>query len=138
MKQWKASEFCAWLLFYSLPVLSGLLPPDYIYHLSLLVSAMHILLADAIQIADIQKAQEQLELFYRLVPQLDLFEICTANMHCVIHLSQFVRNWGPMWCYSCFGFESMMAGHLRKYCHGTRNVLAQMIHNVRSVKHYQY
>lgn len=109
MKQWKASEFCAWLLFYSLPVLSGLLPPDYIYHLSFLVSAMHILLADAIQIADIEKAQEQLELFYRLVPQLDLFEICTANMHCVIHLSQFVCNWGPMWCYSCFGFESMMA-----------------------------
>lgn len=108
MKQWKASEFCAWV-FYSLPVLSGLLPPDYIYHLSLLVSAMHILLADAIQIADIEKAQEQLELFYRLVPQLDLFEICTANMHCVIHLSQFVRHWGPMWCYSCFGFESMMA-----------------------------
>ena len=94
MKQWKASEFRAWLLFYSLPVLSGLLPPDYIYHLPLLVPAMHILLGDAIQIADIEKVQEQLELFYRLVPQLYQFEICTANMHCVIHLSQFVRNWG--------------------------------------------
>ena len=41
-KQWKASEFRAWLLYYCLPVLSDLLPSDYIYHLSLLVSPMHI------------------------------------------------------------------------------------------------
>lgn len=31
MKQWKASEHRAWLLYYALPVLSDLLPPDYIY-----------------------------------------------------------------------------------------------------------
>ena len=41
-----------------------------------------------------------------------------------------VKNWGPLWVYSCFGFESMN-GHLRKSCHGTRLVLAQMIHTVR-------
>ena len=130
MKQWKASEFRAWLLFYSLPVLSDLLPADYIYHLALLVSAIHILLGDAIKTADIDIAQEQLELFYKLAPQLYPAKICTANMHSLIHLSRFVHSWGPLWCYSCFGFESMN-GHLRKYCHGTRNVLSQLIHNVR-------
>ena len=41
LKQWKASEFRAWLLFYNIPVLGDLLPPDYSYHLSLLVSSMH-------------------------------------------------------------------------------------------------
>ncbi len=55
-KQWKASEYRAWLLYYCLPVLSNLLPSDYIYHLSLLVSAMHILLGDIISIADVKIA----------------------------------------------------------------------------------
>ena len=46
-KQWKASEFRAWLLYYCLPVLYDLLPSDYIYHLSLLDSAVHILLKNS-------------------------------------------------------------------------------------------
>lgn len=52
------------------------------------------------------------------------------NLHMPIHFSKFVRSWGPLWCYSCFGFESMN-GHLRKNCHGTRLVLTQLIHNIR-------
>ena len=130
MKQWKASEYRAWLLYYSLPVLSNLLPSDYIYHLALLVSAMHILLGDAIQSSDIDIAHELLVSFYELVPKLYPISISTANMHSIIHLAQFVRDWGPLWCYSCFGFESVN-GHLRKYCHGTRYILPQMINNVR-------
>ena len=130
MKQWKAAEFRAWLLYYCLPVLSDLLPPKYIYHLSLLVSTMHILLGDMIPVGDVDKAQKMLELFYELTPQLYGEEICTANMHILIHLSQCVKNWGPLWGYSCFGFESMN-GHLRKSCHGTGYVLPQLVHNVR-------
>lgn len=127
MKQWKASEFRAWLLYYSIPVLTDILPADYIYHLSLLVSALHILLDDAILLTDIDKAHALLEHFYQLAPGLYNPGICTANMH---YLSRCVRNWGPLWGYSCFGFESMN-GHLRKSCHGTRLVLPQLIHNVR-------
>ena len=69
-KYWKASEFRALLLYYSLPVLSDLLPPDYIYHLSLLVSAMHLLLNDTILPADIDLAHSLLDLFYSLTNQL--------------------------------------------------------------------
>ena len=129
-KQWKASEFRAWLLFYSLPVLTGLLPADYIYHLSLFVSGMHLLLSDMVSSAEIGLAHSLLSDFYKLTPKLYPVEICTMNLHSLIHLSQFVRLWGPLWCYSCFGFESMN-GHLRKSCHGTRLVLTQLIHNVR-------
>ena len=129
-KQWKASEFRAWLLYYCLPVLSDLLPPDYIYHLSLLVSAMHILLGDVIPSDDVNIAHEQLNLFYHLVPELYGQEVCTANMHALVHLSQFVHNWGPLWGYSCFGFESMN-GFLRTNCHGARYVLPQLVHNDR-------
>ena len=67
-KYWKASEFRAWLLYYSLPVLSDLLPPDYIYHLSLLVSATHCLLGDAIYAPDIDMAHDMLQLFTLFSP----------------------------------------------------------------------
>ena len=129
-KYWKASEFRAWLLYYSLPVLSNLLPADYIHHLSLLVSAMHLLLNDMISLADIDLAHNLLDLFYKLTCQLYPINICTMNLHLLIHLAKFVRSWGPLWCYSCFGFESMN-GHLRNNCHGTRLVVTQLIHNVR-------
>jgi hypothetical protein len=137
LKHWKASEFRAWLLFYSIPVLGDLLPPDYSYHLSLLVSSMHILLGDAIEVDELDKARASLELFFTLVPQLYSSEMCTANMHSLVHLSEMVVNWGPLWCYSCFGFESMN-GHLRKNCHGTRYVIPQLIHNVRMCQYLPF
>jgi len=106
-----------------------MLPPDYIYHLSLLVSAMHILLGDIIPIADVKVADEQSNLFYYLVPELYSEELCTANKDILIHLSGCVLNWGPLWAYSCFGFESMN-GHLRANCHGARYVLPQLVHTI--------
>lgn len=117
-KHWKASEFRAWLLYYSLPVLSDLMPGDYIHHLSLLVSAIHILLA-----SDVDFAHSLLVAFYNLLPQLYPSKICTMNMHSLVHLSKFVHCWRPLWCYSCFGFESMN-GH-------PRLILPQLIHNIR-------
>ena len=125
-KFWKASEYRAWLLFYAIPILKDLLPADYVHHLSLLVSAMHILLGAQISIDDITAAHQMLQLFYQFIPKLYPRELCTANAHSLIHLSDFVRRWRPLWCYSTFGFENMN-GFLRKHCHGTRNILPQMI-----------
>ena len=78
-KQWKTSEYRACQLFYCLQVLSNLQPPDYICHLSLLVSAMHILLCDTIPMSYVKIALE-LHLFYHLVPELYTEELCTANL----------------------------------------------------------
>ena len=44
---------------------------------------------------------------------------CTMNVHLLRHLPVCVRNWGPLWAYSCFPFESMN-GHLKIHFHGTR------------------
>ncbi len=40
---WKASEYRNWLLYYSLPLLVPHLPPLYLHHYALLVTALHIL-----------------------------------------------------------------------------------------------
>ena len=50
------------------------------------------------------------------------------------HGTKFVHSWGPLWCYSCFGFESMN-GHLQKNCHSTRhNVKMQQLLPMKSKK----
>ena len=129
-KHWKASEFRAWLIVYSIPVLKSFLPPDYIKHLSLLVTSMHILLSDSISSSQLELANLMLIRFYELSPELYDANLCSFNMHSLIHVCKFVRHWGPLWCYSTFGFENFN-GYLKKHSHGTRNVLPQMIKAVR-------
>ena len=43
----------------------------------------------------------------------------TMNVHPLKHIPDRVRNWGPLWKYSCFPFESCN-GHLKRYFHGIR------------------
>ena len=47
------------------------------------------------------------------------------NVHMVIHITSCVRNWGPLWCYSCFQFESMNK-ELKKLFRGTRYMSKQV------------
>jgi hypothetical protein len=130
LKYWKASELRAWLLFYSVPILLQFLHRDYVLHLNLLVKSMHILLSSHIASSDLLAADKMLTVFYEKVLDLYPQEICTMNVHSVMHLVETVKNLGPLWSYSCFGFESMN-GHLKKHCHGTRNVLPQLARNFR-------
>ena len=99
---WKAAEFRAWLLYYSIPAMKDFLPQAYINHWSLLVCAMHILLNSSISTNDLELASDYLKTFYEQAPELYPNIICTANLHSVIHLCQFVKDWGPLWCYSTF------------------------------------
>lgn len=36
-----------------------------------------------------------------------------------------VENWGPLWAWSCFGFEGMN-GEMMKFVHGTKNICLQV------------
>ena len=93
---WNASEYRAWLLFYSLPILVKFLPPDYSNHFALLITAMHILLGSNIVAEDIDAAHVLLELFYNLMPQLYPEEMLSPNLHSIIHLSRCVHDLGPL------------------------------------------
>ena len=50
---------------------------------------------------------------------------CTMNIYLLIHLSACVRDWGPLWAYSCFPFEGMNCS-LKKLFHGSRNMSEQV------------
>ena len=123
---WKASEHQAWLLYYAIPLLMHILPPDYVIHLSLLITSLHILLGTCIRKEDITKCRELLKTFHELLPELYPKTLCTANFHMLAHICDCVEDWGPLWCYSTFGFENLN-GYLRKYAHGTGNILPQLV-----------
>ena len=50
---------------------------------------------------------------------------CTMNIHLLCHMCECVANWGPLWCYSCFPFESVN-GRLKTHYHGTRSMNKQL------------
>ena len=47
------------------------------------------------------------------------------NIHLLSHIAECVRNWGPLWAYSCFQFEGMNR-ELKALYHGTRNMSQQV------------
>ena len=60
-----APEHRAWLLYYAIPVLNGLLPKCYFEHLEFLVCSLHMVLGDAISTADLSLAEQMLEAYCR-------------------------------------------------------------------------
>ena len=128
-KYWKASELRNWLLYYSLPLLSSVLPPLYLHHFSLLVCAMHILLQSQLSTVQIQAADDMLVAFYELLPELYGDTSCPLNSHLLIHLTKYVRLWGPLWTHSAFGFESMN-GHISSMIHSKHRIADQLVFSI--------
>ncbi|XP_049528985.1 uncharacterized protein LOC125947754 [Dermacentor silvarum] len=105
-KWWKAKEFENWILFYSLPVLDGILNKSCIRHWACLVEALHILLMRSITSSDLVRAEELL-LEFHVVAQVLYGKRCmTFNLHQVTHIAKSVRHWGPLWAHSAFPFEA--------------------------------
>ena len=60
MQTHEACEFTSWLLYYSLPVLHGILPDPYFTHYSLVVAAVHLLLSDTITEVMLNKVESSI------------------------------------------------------------------------------
>ncbi|XP_054592230.1 uncharacterized protein [Nothobranchius furzeri] len=125
-KYWKASEWRAWLLFYSLPVLNGVLQSRYVKHLSLLVFAVFLLLKENVTFEEINKADEMLFEFVARFQLLYGEASMTFNVHLLTHLSKSVKLWGPLWAHSAFVFENANGGLLKLF-HGTKCVALQIV-----------
>ena len=125
-KDWKASEWRAWLLFYCTPSLTGILEKRYLVHFSLLSSAVYLLLQDSVTGDDISKADAMLFEFVVTCEILYGQKAMTSNVHQLLHLAESVRCWGPLWAHSAFPFEDWN-GRLVKLAHGTRSVAHQIL-----------
>lgn len=124
-KSWKASEWRAWLLHYSCVVTVGFLGKQYHDHWMTLVTAMHLLLADKLDDESFHLCESLLIDFVVKFQQLYGKECMTYNVHQLLHVMDCVKNWGQLWVYSTFPFESMN-GKLTKMFHGTTCVHKQI------------
>ncbi|CAH3171347.1 unnamed protein product [Porites lobata] len=97
----KASELRTFLLFYSVPCLYGILPEEYFQH--------YLHLHFCIRIKELYAARYE-----------------TFNVHCLLHMTERVRDLGPLWTHSCFCFEDFN-GELRSLFHGTQSVEEQIV-----------
>ncbi|KAG0437206.1 hypothetical protein HPB47_017557 [Ixodes persulcatus] len=103
---WKASEWKWWLLHYAIPCLEGILPTKYLEHFCLLVSAIYLLLKDAVEDSDVAKASDMLAEFVVKTQLLYGTAAMTFNVHQLLHLAKSVQQLGPLWSHSTFIFES--------------------------------
>lgn len=127
-KYLKASEYRAFLLYYSLPVLSGILPCQYLNHFSLLVISIHTLLQQSISHRQLLQCQNMINTFCQQFEILYGQRYMSANVHLLLHLPNTVRQLGPLWVYSCFYFEGQN-GTLKSLVHGTQHVEKQVINS---------
>lgn len=125
-KYWKASDWRNWMLFYSPIVLKGRIPKPHYDHWMKFVEMLHYLLGPCVSIENIINMQKEMMKF--LVEYKDFYgeEYMTYNAHLLLHLVDSVKNWGPLWGYSLFPFESMN-GTLGRFVNGTRYAHLQIV-----------
>ncbi|XP_057338511.1 uncharacterized protein LOC130676372 [Microplitis mediator] len=103
---WKAHEWIAFLLFYSLPVLQVVAEKKYLNHWALLIDGISLLIQTSVMPSDIHYAHNSLIGFINGVNDLYGEKELSFNVHSLSHLAQSVKNWGPLWAHDCFTFEN--------------------------------
>ncbi|XP_068737234.1 uncharacterized protein [Montipora capricornis] len=126
LKYWKASELRSFLLYYGVPVLYGILPDNYFHHYAIFVHAIYICLKESISSEDLKKAELMLFSFCEDFSSLYDERFITLNVHQLLHLTDDVRDLGPMYTHSCFSFEDKN-GFILKLIHGTQFIDSQIL-----------
>lgn len=110
----------------SVPIsISGLLPIKYVHHFQLLSASTYILLNTHLTTEDIAKAEAMLNNFADEFEILYGLNAVTMNLHLLRHIPKAVRDSGPLWTHSLFGFESNN-GVLAKSTNGNNRILEEM------------
>jgi hypothetical protein len=111
----------------------GILHENYLLHYSAFVQAVHCLNGNSIDGSSLQQAEQLLTYFVMTFPVLYGERFQTLNLHSLLHLSDCVRNLGPIWAYSCFPFETAN-GDVTKLFHGTQHVDMQIVSSVNIIQ----
>lgn len=125
---WKASELKNWFFYYSIPVLSDILPRDYLDHYKYLVLAIYILCRENIKHEEVNFAENLIHEFLSRYEMLYGIKNMTCNTHSTQHLPDVVRRLGPLWTTSCFPLENIN-GQMKKLVHGSKNPELQIVSN---------
>lgn len=99
---WKALEYKMWLMYYSIPVLLGIMGEEYMDHHMHLVSAIYLLSSQSVNLEHVATARRLLHVYVERFRYLYGLRFLGINVHQLLHLPDVVLELGPLWVYSCF------------------------------------
>ena len=103
---WKASEWRNLLLYYGMFIFKRFLPEEFYNHFLLLSTSIYLLNQKTITLEEFYRAKTNLELFVKDFERLYGVVHMSFNVHQLLHACDSVRNWGPLWVTSAYGFEN--------------------------------
>ena len=123
------------LLFYlGVVCFQGILPDIYLKHFALFVASIYKLSSDCISQTELNNCEVWLLKFVEDFQNFYGPSEMVHNVHLSLHLvRRCVRNFGPLFCFSAFGFESAN-GWLKKLVRGTRGVQTQLARKYSTIR----
>lgn len=123
--QWKANQCEAWLVYWSIPCLEGILHKDLYESLSLLVRSIHTLSKSKITDFEIMECEYNLLKFVGEFQSYYGKAAMTFNIHSLLHYCMSVRKSGPQWATSTYAFEDGI-GLCKTHVNGPRGIAQQI------------
>ncbi|XP_057329179.1 uncharacterized protein LOC130670022 [Microplitis mediator] len=135
-RTWKATEWRSWLLFYSVPVLSGILREDLLDSYKLLVKSIYKLLS--VNLGEDQLLTCEIDLLNFVCDCQKFYQVSfiTFNVHSLLHIVESVRKNGPSWATSTYAFENNIY-NLKRKVSGPNEVLNQMANRTLRYNNFQ-
>ena len=129
-----ANEWKNWTLLFSLPSLYDILPEDHLTCWHYFVSACNIYCSATVSLADIDKAHDFMQRFFKAAESLYGRSFLTLNTHLHLHLNQCLKDFGPCYGYWLFSFERYN-GLLGQYQTNQRAIEIQLMQKFVSDMH---
>lgn len=105
-KNYKASEWKSFLLYYSFPTLKEVSFSDtYLRHWCLLIFSIYIFLKPKPTVREMTTAGISLKKFVEDIDKLYGKDMYKYNVHLLLHIPECVKNFGPLWAHSTFSYE---------------------------------
>lgn len=120
VSRWKATELRQCLLYTGMVVFKDFLSKKTYNHFMELCVAIRILSTDNISDAYIMFAKELLTHFVSTFGQIYGKTFMSHNIHITLHVADYVKEFGPLNCYSAFPFESFMQPLKKKIKNGVK------------------
>ena len=105
---WKATEFRSFLLYTGIFVLKNCVSEDVYYSFLLLHTAVRILSCEKACISNADVVEEMMVEFVKVFAIIYGECHVSFNVHCLLHLTDCVRKYGALDCFSAYKFENFM------------------------------
>lgn len=108
LPRWKATEFRQFILYYGPIVLKNIVDDDLYYEVLLLHVAYRLISTPRHFHSNANTAEELLQVFVENFSKIFGEQSITFNVHCLLHLTQCVKEYGIVSNFSAYEFENFL------------------------------